>query len=94
MDLFSAGFTSCRISGLALPISGLSGLGVSVAVWERLFIGALLVETLQMWAVLFSCALQNKRGGAFGARLRYRFIPKSKSAARITGATVKDPAAL
>ena len=65
-----------------------------MAVLERLFIGAVLVGTLQMWPLLFGRALQNKRGFALRAGLRHGFVPKGKSAFRITGATITYPSPL
>lgn len=60
-----------------------------MAVLERLFIGAVLVGTLQMRPVLFGSAFQNKRGFALRTGLGHGFVPKGKSAFRITGATIK-----
>lgn len=62
-----------------------------MAVLERLFIGAVLVGTLQMRPVLFGRALQNKRGFALRTGFGHGFVPKGKSAFRITSATIKQP---
>ena len=59
-------------------------------IFERLPVGAILVETPEMWSIFFGGALYQKRGTALGARLGYRFVPYGKGASRITGATIKQ----
>ena len=61
---------------------------------ENLFMGAFLVETLEVPPFLFGSALHQKWGAAFGTHDRYGFVPEGELAARITGTAIKQLASL
>ena len=81
------------LNSTALPLTRISGkmrVLTKPSCLSGLFVATILVETLEMWSTFSGGALYQKRGTALGARLGYRFVPYSKGAARITGATIKQ----